>query len=61
MAIGGAGTQGVAALITLASYYLFWLPSTAVFAFVFGWEATGLCLGLLLRFAAMDAGFHVLM
>ena len=60
-AVRGAGKQGVAAPITLASYYLFGLPCAAVFAFVFGWGATGLCLGLLLGSAVMDSGFYVLM
>ena len=60
-AVRGAGRQGVAAPITLASYYLFGLPCAAVFAFVFGWGATGLCLGLLLGSAVMDSGFYILM
>lgn len=60
-AVRGAGKQGVAAPITLTSYYLLGLPCAALFAFVFGWGATGLCLGLLLGSAAMDSGFYYLM
>lgn len=60
-AVRGAGKQGVAAPITLASYYLLGLPCAAVFAFAFGWGARGLCLGLLLGSAVMDSGFYYLM
>lgn len=59
--VRGAGKQGVAAPITLVSYYLLGLPCAALFAFQFGLGATGLCLGLLLGSAAMDGGFYLLM
>ena len=60
-AVRGAGKQGGAAPVTVASYYLLGLPCAAVLAFVFGLGATGLCLGLLLGSVAMDTGFFFLM